>query len=206
MPDRTGARSAPATDRTVVAGDWEGVDLTGQVHERTLFQDAEFSECVGDGAQFVDCTFRSGRFDAAKLTAANFENCTFLRCSFFNTVLTDCKFIGSTFDECDFAQLQVNGGNWSFVGLPAADLKHARLKGVRMHEVDLTGAQCRGGALLNCDLASARWSRADLRTCDLRGCDLSSLDPFGVQLSGTIVDVHQAVTIAHNLGLDIRTE
>jgi fluoroquinolone resistance protein len=50
------------------------------------------------------------------------------------------------------------------------------------------------------------WSRADLGKCDLRGSDVSSLDPGGVQLGKAIVDWPQAVMIARNLGLDVRSD
>jgi hypothetical protein len=206
VAERVGGRAPAATDSTIADGDWVGADLTGDVHEQVLFQDAEFSEATADGAQFTDCTFRSAQFVGAQFTNVAFENCTFVRCSFVNAQFMGCKFIGSTFDGCEFAQTRVEGGNWSFVGLPGADLRRASFADVRMREADLTGARCAGGALRNCDLAGAMWSRADVRRCDLRGSDVSSLDPFGVEIRGAIIDWNQAVALAHNLGLDIRAD
>ena len=119
---------------------------------------------------------------------------------------TGCKFVGSFFDAGSVERLTVVEGDWSFVGLPGADLRRARFDGVRMREADLTGARLRDAALTNCDLSGALWSRADLRSCDLRGSDLSSLDPSGVELRRAVIDWPQAVMIARNLGLDVRTD
>lgn len=196
----------PTTDSTIKDGDWSGEDVSDEIHERVLFQDPDFSEATGHCTQFTDCTFRSGTFDAARFSDGAFENCTFVRCSFFGTEFTECKFIGTVFNDCDLAQLRVTGGNWSFVGLPAADLRRASFDGARMREVDLTGALCAGGVLTNCDLSGASWDRADVSRCDLRGSDLSSLMPLGVRLRGAIVGWEQAMAVAINLGLDVRPD
>jgi uncharacterized protein YjbI with pentapeptide repeats len=103
-------------------------------------------------------------------------------------------------------RLEVTGGDWSFVGLPGAQLRKARFTGVRMRETDLAGADLQHGALLRCDLTAANWSRADLRKCDLRGSELSSLEPLNSQLGRAVIDWAQAATLAANLGLDVRPD
>ena len=55
-------------------------------------------------------------------------------------------------------------------------------------------------------VTAARAAKADLSYSDLRGSDLSALDPWTVNLARAIVDWQQAVTIATNLGLDVRAE
>lgn len=75
-----------------------------------------------------ECTFRGGRFNVSTHTDAAFLNCAFVSCSFFDTTFERCKMVGSMFDRCAFNLLKVIGGNWSFVGLPGADLSSAELK------------------------------------------------------------------------------
>ena len=78
----------------------------------------DLTEATGDGAGFTDCTFRDCRFNLAQLSDAAFLTCTFTGCSFFQAVFTDCKLVGSRFERCTFDLLTVDGGDWSFVGLP----------------------------------------------------------------------------------------
>jgi uncharacterized protein YjbI with pentapeptide repeats len=202
--DRVNGRPPAPTDETVTSADWYGDDLGGVAHERVLFQGLDMTEASGQGARFVDCTFRDSKLSCLELADSAFENCTFLRCSFFDSTLTGCKLVGALFDDCRFEQLRVEGGDWSFVGLPGADLRRARLHGVRMREADLTGARCQGATITDCDLSGASWSRAELGKCDLRGSDLSTLDPVSVSLTGAIIDWNQAVVVAAGLGLDVR--
>jgi fluoroquinolone resistance protein len=54
-----------------------------------------------------------------------------------------------------FGLFKVAGGDWSFVGLPGADLRNASISGVRMREADLTGARCQGATLQHVDLSGA---------------------------------------------------
>jgi uncharacterized protein YjbI with pentapeptide repeats len=202
MADGSPAPSESRIDRA----DWFEADLTGVRHERVLFQDLDMTDSTGTGARFVDCTFRGAQLDRCELEAASFENCTFVRCSLVAARFTGCKFVGSTFDTATAERLTVEGGDWSFVGLPAADLRRARFTDVRMREADLTGAKLGHAVLTNCDLAGAMWSRSDLSGCDLRGSDIGDLEPGNVQLRRAIIDWPQAVLIARTLGLDVRTD
>jgi uncharacterized protein YjbI with pentapeptide repeats len=206
MVQRVDGQPSAPTDETIRGQDWYATDISDLVHERILFQDADLDEATGRGARFVDCTFRSASLVGAKLEACAFENCTFIRGSLLNATLTECKLVGSRFDAMAFDQLQVVGGDWSFVGLPGADLRRASFTGARMREADLTGAQLRGATLSGCDLSSAMWSRADVSKCDLRGSEVSSLDPFEVRIAGAIIDWEQAIALARNLGLDVRAD
>ena len=80
----------------------------------------------------------------------------FRRCNFFEAEFTGCKLVGSTFIECDLRPLTVDGGDWSFVALPGADLRGVRLTGVRMREVDLTRANLTGATVAGVDLSGAQ--------------------------------------------------
>lgn len=207
MADRTGGRTAGApTDSRIDRADWFEADLTGVTHERVLFQDLDMTDSTGTGARFVDCTFRGAELDRCDLEAVSFENCTFVRCSLLAARFVGCKFVGSSFDTAAAERMTVEGGDWSFVGLPAADLRRARLDGVRMREADLTGAKLDRAVLTNCDLAGAMWSRAELAGCDLRGSDIGDIEPDNVRLRGAIIDWPQAVSIARSLGLDVRAD
>jgi fluoroquinolone resistance protein len=198
----------PATPASVVSdADWYARDLTGEATERTTFLRADLSEAVSDtGTVFADCLFRDTRFNSAVFTAAAFLNCTFTGCNFFAARFIDCKFVGSMFERCDFGQFTVLGGDWSFVGLPGADLRKVTMRSVRMREADLTGARCDGATLRDLDLAGARAGKTRFAAADLRGSDLTALDPWSVDLAQAIIDWQQAVTIAANLGLDVRTD
>jgi uncharacterized protein YjbI with pentapeptide repeats len=202
MADRPGA----PTESRINRADWFEADLSGVTHERVLFQDLDMTDSTGTGARFVDCTFRGAELDRCELEAASFENCTFVRCSLVAARFVACKFVGSTFDTAAAERMTVEGGDWSFVGLPGADLRRARITDARMRETDLTGARLGHAVLTNCDLAGAMWSRADLSGCDLRGSDIGDLDPGNVQLHRAIIDWPQAVLIARSLGLDVRSE
>ncbi len=81
------------------------------------------SEVENVGSVFDRCTFRRTRFNASTHKDAAFLNCTFVACSLFDTRFDDRKLVGSMFDGCSFEVMQVSGGDWSFVGLPGADLQ-----------------------------------------------------------------------------------
>src|ERR1700712_3709264 len=106
MVDRLGGRAVPTTDSIVRGADWYGADLSGVVHERVLFQDLDLTEATGQGARFLDCTFRNSTLSCAVLDDPSFENCTFVRCSFFDSEFRGSKFVGAMFDECTFDQLR----------------------------------------------------------------------------------------------------
>lgn len=108
------------------------------------------------------------------------------------------------FDTCDFDQMQVSGGDWSFVGLPGAGLGRASFKETRLREADLTGASCKGGSLSDVDLSGAWLHGIDFTACDLRGSDLSAIEPENVHLKDAIITIDQTITIAEALGLDVR--
>jgi uncharacterized protein YjbI with pentapeptide repeats len=97
----------------------------------------------------------------------------------------------------------VIGGDWSFVGLPGADLRGVTIHGVRMREADLTGANCEEAALVDVDLSGAQLHSARFGRCDLRGSDLTALDPTTTGLAGAIIGPAQAVVIAEALGLRV---
>jgi uncharacterized protein YjbI with pentapeptide repeats len=114
--------------------------------------------------------------------------------------------VGSTFDACRFDALTVEGGDWSFVGLPEADLRRATLTDVRMRQADLSGAKAGGATLTGLDLSGASLHAIDLTGADVRGTDLSALDLATARLTGTVVTWQQAVALAELLGLDVRPD
>jgi uncharacterized protein YjbI with pentapeptide repeats len=206
MAERKHGARVPETDSTITGASWYGMDISGQAHTRVLFVDLDLTEVEEEGAVFTDCTFRRARFNLSVHTNAAFVNCTFLNCNFFNARFRECKFVGSTFDRCTFDVMKVEGGNWSFVGLPAADLRSASFSGVRMRDADLTGLRCEGSSLRDVDMSGAWLQSADFTGCDLRGSDLSALEPENVKLRGAIITIDQTITIAESLGLDVRHE
>jgi uncharacterized protein YjbI with pentapeptide repeats len=204
VAERRLGRPAAPTDTERRHLDWEGADLSGQEHERVAFVDVDLTDASGHGAVFKECTFRECRFGGSSHVDAAFLNCTFTACRLFDAKFTGCKLVGSMFDRCTYDLLVCTGGDWSFVGLPGADLRKASFSDVRMREADLTGARCEGARFWRVDLAGAWLHGAKLGGADLRGSDLSSLDPEGVELRGAVIDPDQAMVIAQALGLDVR--
>jgi uncharacterized protein YjbI with pentapeptide repeats len=196
----------PPTERTVRGEDWYGEDISGQEHVRTSFSGIDLTEVTDEGAVFDECAFFDCTFNVSRHTEAAFLNCSFTGCSFFDAVFDRCKAVGSRFDRCSFGLLTVTGGDWSFVGLPGADLSKARIRGARLREADLTGARCTGAVLRDVDLSGAWLHQADLSGADLRGSDLSTVDPLTVPLRGATIDVAQAVVLAAALGLQVRAD
>ena len=203
MAERRGGVPAPECDTSIVGEDWYGRDLSGQTFERTLFVDVDMTEATSAGAVFRECSFRGVKFKASRHEESAFLNCTFTACNFFDTRFVGAKLIGSMFDRCEFALLQVEGGDWSFVGFPGATREEASFIGVRMREADLTFARCAKATLSHCDLSASWFHGADLSETTLTGSDLAGLDPVETVLKGAYIDEHQAVQLAEAMGLRV---
>ena len=206
MAQRRGGAPDPETTSTVSGEDWYGRRLGEEAFERVAFLDVDFTEVVSEGATFSECVFRGCRFNASVHTGSAFANCTFRRSSLFDASFTRAKLMGSMFDNCTFGALKVEGGDWSFVGLPGADLRGAVFREVRMREADLTGAKCREAQFRDTDLSGAWVFGASFEKSDLRGSDLSAFDPAEVKMRDAVITADQAVVLAVAFGLDVRAE
>jgi fluoroquinolone resistance protein len=191
---------------TIRDEDWYGRDLDGETFDRVAFVGVDLTEATTRGCSFTECTFRDVRFNVSLHTDTAFVNCAFMGCNFFDARFERCKLTGSIFDACSFDLTRVDGGNWSFVALPAAPLGDAVFTGVRLREADLTRAKLAGGVLSGCDLSGAAWLGADLTGCDLRDSDLSSLDPAEVRLKGARITGEQASVLVAALGLIVEDD
>jgi fluoroquinolone resistance protein len=199
-----GRRPTPDTRARVADEDWALDDLTGRTESGVEYVRLDLAETTSSGGLvFEECVFRDVGFDLAEHTAAAFLNCVFVQCRLPNAVFRECKLVGSSFERCDTTGLRVEGGDWSFVSLTAADLRRASFDGVRMRECDLSGVDAQGATLVRCDTASANWRRAKLDGCDLRGTDLTDLDPWDVWLRKAKITWEQAVVVATLFGLDV---
>jgi fluoroquinolone resistance protein len=190
----------PDEDLVVRGEDWYGRTLSEERFTRYSFLDMDWTEVANEGAVFDTCTFAGVKFNASVHTGAAFINCTFKRCTFFDTKFTDCKMVGSLFRQSTYTLFEVTGGDWSFVGLPGADLRQATFDGVRMREVDLTAARLEKASLTGSDLSGAMLHGSKLTGADLRGSDLTSLDPLTVEFKGAMISLEQAAVIASSLG------
>lgn len=206
MAERKHGAKAPATDSLVAGANWDGQDISGQLHTRVEFVDLDLTEARNNGAVFTDCTFRRCKFNVSVHKDAAFVNCTFKSCTFFDTKFIECKFVGSMFDRCTYDLMEISGGNWSHVGLPGANLDKATLKNVRLREVDFTGTRAVDGTIRDCDLSGAWLHNTNFSGCDLRGSDLSSLKPDECELRDAIITGEQAIAIAIAMGMDVRAE
>ena len=203
MAERRGGAPAPECDTSITGEDWYGLDLSEQTFERTLFVDVDLTEAVSAGSVFTDCSFRGVKFNASRHKESAFLNCTFTACNFFDARFVGTKLVGSMFDRCEFALLQVEGGDWSFVGFPGAALEGAQFVGVRMREVDLTFARCAKATLSHCDLSASWFHGADLSEATLTGSDIAGLNPLETTLRGAYIDEQQAVQLAEALGVRV---
>ncbi len=154
MADRRGGAAPPPTETEIRNACWEGEDLTGQEHTAVAFVDVDFTDAITHGTTFTGCTFRDCRFNGSKHTDSAFLSCTFTRCRFFDVTFTGCKLVGTLFDRCTFELFDVRGGDWSFVGLPGADLQRAIFRDLRMRDADLTGARLEDASLRGLDLGA----------------------------------------------------
>ncbi len=184
--------------------DWAGNEIRQETYTRVAFVEVDMTEVITEGAVFQECTFRGVKLNVSEHTSSAFLNCGFSRCSFFDASFTGCKLVGSVFKECSFDLMKVHGGDWSFVGLPGADLGSATFDDVRMREADLSGVRAVNGTLTGLDLSGSSFSKANFTTCDLRGSDLSSLDPGAATLKNAIITYEQAVVLIQAQGLDVR--
>ena len=204
MAERNYGEAAPRTTNTISGADWYGQELNRRQYQSTLFVDLDLTDAKNVGTIFNECTFRRARFSSSTHHSAAFLNCTFISCSFFDSKFTECKLMGSMFDGCQLDGMQVVDGDWSFVGLPGADLRRTSFKGTRLREADLTGARCQGGSICDVDLSGAWLHSADFSRCDLRGSDLSAIEPENVRLKDAIITIDQTIVIAEALGFDVR--
>jgi uncharacterized protein YjbI with pentapeptide repeats len=186
--------------------DWRGRALDGDTFTDVTFLEADLSEVATASALFDGCSFKGVRLNGSVHRASAFVNCTFLRSSFFDASFAGCKLVGSSFEKCTFELLKVEGGDWSFVSLAAADLRSARFEDVRMRESDLTDVKAAGATLTGLDLSAALLLGADLTGADLRRSDLSALDPAETKVVDAIVTFDQAVNVARGLGFDVRAD
>jgi uncharacterized protein YjbI with pentapeptide repeats len=203
MADRKHGVPAPVTTSVVDPLTWDPEAVSGSHHDAVLFADVEFADIEDKGASFNDCTFRGIRFNASTHIDAAFTNCAFVGCNFFDVRLTRCKLVGSMFDRCTFDLMTVEGGDWSLVGMPGADLRKASFRGVRLREADLSGARFEGATVRATDLSGAWMHGASFHGTDLRGSDLSALDPRQCDVVDALIDVEQAMVLAVALGLRI---
>ena len=201
VAERTHGLPPPPTTSTFDQASWGDRSFSGSRHTAVLFVGTDLSDVVEQRATFIDCTFRQVVFSGSSHVDAAFTNCTFFDCTFFDTRFTRCKLVGSMFDRCAYRLLAVDEGDWSFVGMPGADLRRASFDRVRMREADLTGARFDGATIRDVDLSGAWLHRASFQKADLRGSDLTALDPLNVDIAGARIDAAQAVVIAETLGL-----
>ena len=203
MADRKHAFTSPPTTSTVDGASFDAGALSGSSHTAVQFLEVDLVDVEVRGASFADCTFRNARFNASVLIDVAFTNCTFVGCNFFDARLEACKLVGSMFDGCTYELLVVDGGDWSLVGMPGADLRRATFRGVRLREADLTGTRFDGATVRDTDLSGAWMHSATFRGADLRGSDLSALDPLNSDVHDARIDPEQAMTIAATLGMRI---
>ncbi|MBO9524483.1 MAG: pentapeptide repeat-containing protein [Nocardioidaceae bacterium] len=130
MAERRHGTPAPPTESEVVSERWDGEDLSGREFRRVAFLDVDLTDATATGATFEECTFRDTDLNAVAFTDSAFVNCTFVKSSLFGARFTGCKLTGSMFDRCRFGALEVTGGDWSFTGLPGADLRGSDLSAV----------------------------------------------------------------------------
>ena len=81
MAERKPGHQSPKTVSTVAGEDWYGKVLSGETHERVLFQDIDLTEASLSGMVFSECTFRRVQFNCSTHQDGAFVNCTFANLS-----------------------------------------------------------------------------------------------------------------------------
>ncbi|TAL26110.1 MAG: pentapeptide repeat-containing protein [Frankiales bacterium] len=180
--------------------DFSRDELVGRTFAGESLVGADFSEATLTRVVFDSCDL-----SGAELTSATLDTCAFLGCRMervrlFGSTLRGCKLTGSTFVRAALRPLTVDGGDWSYVSLRAADLRSVALAGVGLAEADLTDADLSGCDLTGADLSRARLRGVRLRGADLRGARLDGCDVDGVDWAEVRIDVSQAVLLARAHG------
>ncbi len=193
----------------IVDEDFVGTDLRRLSWRRLHFSRCRFDEAALDELSTEACSFTDCNFDRAELTGSShlrtaFVACSFTRTRFTGASLVECKLTGSSFADTSLRSVTVSGGgDWSAVSLGGADLRELDFSDVKLVDANVTGARLDRCVFTGANLRGLRWGQASLRDADLRGAVIDGLDPRVVDLTGTRVEVEQALAFAQYLGVRI---
>lgn len=95
----------------------------------TDFRDADLVEWTTRGEQFVEADFSGADLASSVHEGSQFLRCTFDRTRLFGATFRACRLSGSVFQRCVLRPLTVEGGDWSYASLRAADLRHVSFAG-----------------------------------------------------------------------------
>ncbi|HEX8095200.1 pentapeptide repeat-containing protein [Jatrophihabitans sp.] len=191
-------------DEDFVGTDLRGLSLRRLHFSRCRFDEASLDELSTEACSFTDCGFDRAELNASAHLRTAFVACSFDRTRFTGASLTECKLAGSVFTNTTLRSVTIaGGGDWSAVSLGGADLRELNFADVKLVDANVTGARLDRCVFSGANLRGLRWGQASLRDADLRGAVIDGLDPRVVDLTGTRVEVEQALAFAQYLGLRI---
>jgi uncharacterized protein YjbI with pentapeptide repeats len=161
------------------------------------------SETVWTEREFVGHDFRDD--DLSRLRT---ERVVFDECDFRGVNLAESEHVGSAFRNCNFERATLHHSTFRLCSMLGSVFTNARLRPLKLVEVDLTlavlgGCDLRGVDLADCRLREASLVDADLREADLRGARTDPTLWTTATLRGAKVDIEQGLAFAAAHGLDI---
>lgn len=177
---------------------FSGVPLIGANLRKATLRDCEFVDvklsssvldaASAEGAEFNRCIFSMTSLREASLSRAVFRDSSLNEVTLQNADLTLSDFGATVFEGVDFRQSK----------LADADMSRAKCVKSNMQEADLRSAKLKGIRLVDCNLMSANMSAVNLTGCDFSGCDLT-----GARLSGaTLVMAKFEKAVLRSANLD----
>ena len=156
---------------------------------------------------FTECT--SATCSSTRPATPTRRSCAapFNRCNFFEAEFTGCKLVGSTLRPvrpAAAADRSAATGRSSRCRAPTC--AGCSSTGIRMREVDLTGANCDGRGSTGVDLSGAQLHRARLVRCRPAGQRPERAGPDGDRIRGALIDAEQALRWRQSLGFDSSAE
>ncbi len=194
-------------DRSFEASVWPQL-IEDNVFQECVFDSADFSRCEMRGSTFTDCLFNNCRFNSSQLVEVTFKRCRFylnedeISCEFKFAALRDC-----VFDRCDLTMCLLSRSNLYLTRFLACqmtgiDLSHSSF------EHSIGPVDLKDGAFIDCNLAYADLTGANLSEVDFAASRLSHVQMSGTNLAGALLndcEMHQIeadnVTIT---GADLR--
>lgn len=185
-------------------------------HDDTLFDSADLSDRVADGASFLGCRLAGCRADGLRARRARFVD-TELRglqaatldlaeSTWRDCILADCRLGAVTASRAQLSRVRVRGGKVDFVNLRGARLLDVVFESCVLGELDAGDAELVNVSFVDARLDVLRLSGSTADRLDLRGARLSALHGLD-NLRGTVVTTSQlldlAPALAAHLGITV---
>lgn len=180
--------------------------------------------------QFVGASHPGARVSRAGFERCRFEKCTFTGARFYDTRFTDCVFIGcelttmgvagTSFTNVTFTNCRAMGVDWTAahqltfsVSFDQCRLDNSMFGGMRLKGLKVVDCNLQGADFSGCDLTNARFPKSDtggalVRHATVKGADFSGARDFAYdartnKAGKTKVSLETAALLLSELGLDV---